>query len=163
DSQPFCCACSGGSHVDFLLVFWCAGRLRGARRCVRRGVVCGAVGACLAGRSWCCGAVLPAARIVWPRPGGTACVLREAPLRAPGCRVMGWWFRCPAPTAVEGAGLSVRLSPLWGGAANGSGGVAFIGGGRRIRTCSFSVMSAVCFRYTSPRCARVGALVNRRG
>ena len=32
-------------------------------------------------------------------------------------------------------------------------GVVFISGGRRIRTCSFSVMSAVCFRYTSPRCA----------
>src|SRR5690625_5289309 len=31
-------------------------------------------------------------------------------------------FGCPAPTAVEGAGLSVRLSPLWGGAANGSRG-----------------------------------------
>src|SRR5699024_4967413 len=41
-------------------------------------------------------------------------------------------------------------------------GGGFIGGGRRIRTCSFSVMSAVCFRYTSPRCARVGALVKRR-
>src|SRR5699024_5107510 len=41
-------------------------------------------------------------------------------------------------------------------------GVVFISGGRRIRTCSFSVMSAVCFRYTSPRCARVDALVKRR-
>src|SRR5699024_4046018 len=87
-----------------------------------RGVVCGAAGACLAGRSWRCGAVLPAARIVWLRPSGVACVLREAPLRAPGGRVRGWWFRCPAPTDRVGAGLSVRLSPLWGGAANGSGG-----------------------------------------
>src|SRR5699024_7408883 len=31
-------------------------------------------------------------------------------------------FGCPAPTDRVGAGLSVRLSPLWGGAANGSGG-----------------------------------------
>src|SRR5699024_13065 len=51
-------------------------------------------------------------------------VLRDAgpPLARRGCRVMGWWLSAPPLPQWRGAGLSVRLSPLWGGAANGSGG-----------------------------------------
>src|SRR5699024_527667 len=83
--------------------------------CVVRGVVCGVVGACLAGRSWRCGAVLPAARIVWLRPGGVARVLREAPLRALGGRVRGWG-RVLCGGVVFGAGpvCGVPLCFWWG-------------------------------------------------
>src|SRR5699024_3820423 len=96
-------------------VAWCAA-LCAARRCVRRGgrlpggpVL--ALRCCVARRAHCL------ASCWWH-------CLRVAggPLWVPGGRVRGWWFRCPAPTDRVGAGLSVRLSPLWGGAANGSGG-----------------------------------------
>ena len=91
-------------------------------------------------------------------------VLRDAgpPLARRGCRVMGWWLSAPPLPQWRGRGFPCA-SHLCGVGLRTEVGGAFIGGGRRIRTCSFSVMSAVCFRYTSPRCARVGALVKRRG
>src|SRR5699024_10941985 len=51
-------------------------------------------------------------------------VLRDAgpPVAGRGVPRHGVVVKYPAPTDRVGAGLSVRLSPLWGGAANRSGG-----------------------------------------
>src|SRR5699024_12861121 len=72
----------------------------------------------------------------------------------------GGYVRRPYRSGGGGAFRAPLTFVGWG--CERKWGVVFISGGRRIRTCSFSVMSAVCFRYTSPRCARVDALVKRR-
>ena len=91
-------------------------------------------------------------------------VLRDAgpPLARRGCRVMGWWLSAPPLPQWRGRGFPCA-SHLCGVGLRTEVGGGFIGGGRRIRTCSFSVMGAVCFRYTSPRCARVVTLLGVGG
>ena len=88
--------------------------------------------------------------------------MRGHPLRAGGCRVMGWWLSAPPLPQWRGRGFPCA-SHLCGVGLRTEVGGGFIGGGRRIRTCSFSVMGAVCFRYTSPRCARVVTLLGGGG
>src|SRR5699024_2506323 len=72
----------------------------------------------------------------------------------------GGYVRRPYRSGGGGAFRAPLTFAGWG--CERKWGVVFISGGRRIRTCSFSVMSAGCFRCTSPRCARGGALVKRR-
>src|SRR5699024_9817434 len=99
------------------------------RVCCARSVLC----CWRAGRSLVGGVRLGPSLNLWalpclPRAAVWSCacsvVLRDAgpPLARRGGPRHGVVVKCPAPTAVEGAGLSVRLSPLWGGAADGSRG-----------------------------------------
>ena len=69
----------------------------------------------------------------------------------------------PRPYRSGGGGAFRAPLTFVGWGCERKWGVVFISGGRRIRTCSFSVMSAVCFRYTSPRCARVVTLLGGGG